>query len=212
MTLKLQDSDGDGWNAARLLLYRNGQFWQRINMTDGSTKTVPLPYADDIVYSFRWEKGNYDDEVGLTVTLPGQSTPIYQKSDFSSVEDGELLLRLNAGDYTAVQNAVAAIPADLSIYAPASVQPLLDVVDAVNWELPPSRQEEIDGFAADIMNRIAALEADPDGETEGRFRLSCRSGGFLHHGHRLALGGTGDRNALHRCLSPEWDLDTPGHC
>ena len=178
MTLELQDSDSDGWNRARLLLYRNGQFWQRINMTDGSTKTVPLPYADDIVYSFRWEKGNYDDEVGLTVTLPGQSTPIYQKSDFSSIEDGELLLLLNAGDYTAVQDAVAAIPADLSIYTPASVQPLLDVVDAVNWELPPSRQEEIDGFAADIMNRIAALEADPDGETEGRFRLSAATEDF----------------------------------
>ncbi|MGO5061103.1 S-layer homology domain-containing protein [Lawsonibacter sp. LCP25S3_F5] len=173
MTLKLRDSDSDGWNGARLLLYRNGQFWQRINMTDGSTKTVSLPYADDIVYSFRWEKGNYDSEVGLTVTLPGQSTPTYEKSDFSSVEDGELLLRLNAGDYTAVQNAIAAIPADLSIYAPASVQPLLDVVDAVNWELPPSRQEEIDGFAPDIMNRIAALEADPDGEAEGRFHLSA---------------------------------------
>ena len=173
MTLNLRDSDSDGWNGARLLLYRNGQFWQRINMTDGSTKTVSLPYADDIVYSFRWEKGNYDSEVGLTVTLPGQSTPTYEKSDFSSVEDGELLLRLNAGDYTAVQNAIAAIPADLSIYAPASVQPLLDVVDAVNWELPPSRQEEIDGFAPDIMNRIAALEADPDGEAEGRFHLSA---------------------------------------
>ena len=173
MTLELQDSDDDGWNGARLLLYRNGQFWQRINMTDGSTKTVSLPYADDIVYSFRWEKGNYDSEVGLTVTLPGQSTPTYEKSDFSSVEDGELLLRLNAGDYTAVQDAIAAIPADLSIYAPASVQPLLDVVDAVNWELPPSRQEEIDGFAPDIMNRIAALEADPDGEAEGRFHLSA---------------------------------------
>lgn len=173
MTLKLRDSDSDGWNGARLLLYRNGQFWQRINMTDGSTKTVSLPYADDIVYSFRWEKGNYDSEVALTVTLPGQSTPTYEKSDFSSVEDGELLLRLNAGDYTAVQNAIAAIPADLSIYAPASVQPLLDVVDAVNWELPPSRQEEIDGFAPDIMNRIAALEADPDGEAEGRFHLSA---------------------------------------
>lgn len=173
MTLKLRDSDSDGWNGARLLLYRNGQFWQLINMTDGSTKTVSLPYADDIVYSFRWEKGNYDSEVGLTVTLPGQSTPTYEKSDFSSVEDGELLLRLNAGDYTAVQNAIAAIPADLSIYAPASVQPLLDVVDAVNWELPPSRQEEIDGFAPDIMNRIAALEADPDGEAEGRFHLSA---------------------------------------
>ena len=173
MTLELQDSDDDGWNGARLLSYRNGQFWQRINMTDGSTKTVSLPYADDIVYSFRWEKGNYDSEVGLTVTLPGQSTPVYEKSDFSSVEDGELLLLLNAGDYTAVQDAIAAIPADLSIYAPASVQPLLDVVDAVNWELPPSRQEEIDGFAADIMNRIAALETDPDGETEGRFHLSA---------------------------------------
>ena len=173
MTLELQDSDDDGWNGARLLSYRNGQFWQSINMTDGSTKTVSLPYADDIVYSFRWEKGNYDSEVGLTVTLPGQSTPIYEKSDFSSVEDGELLLLLNAGDYTAVQDAVAAIPADLSIYTPASVQPLLDVVDAVNWELPPSRQEEIDGFAPDIMNRIAALEADPDGETEGRFHLSA---------------------------------------
>ena len=173
MTLELQDSDDDGWNGARLLSYRNGQFWQRINMTDGSTKTVSLPYADDIVYSFRWEKGNYDSEVGLTVTLPGQSTPVYEKSDFSSVEDGELLLLLNAGDYTAVQDAIAAIPADLSIYAPASVQPLLDVVDAVNWELPPSRQEEIDGFAADIMNRIAALEADPDGEAEGRFHLSA---------------------------------------
>ena len=173
MTLELQDSDDDGWNGARLLSYRNGQFWQSINMTDGSTKTVSLPYADDIVYSFRWEKGNYDSEVGLTVTLPGQSTPIYEKSDFSSVEDGELLLLLNAGDYTAVQDAVAAIPADLSIYTPASVQPLLDVVDAVNWELPPSRQEEIDGFAPDIMNRIAALEADPDGEAEGRFHLSA---------------------------------------
>lgn len=173
MTLKLRDSDSDGWNGARLLLYRNGQFWQLINMTDGSTKTVSLPYADDIVYSFRWEKGNYDSEVALTVTLPGQSTPTYEKSDFSSVEDGELLLRLNAGDYTAVQNAIAAIPADLSIYAPASVQPLLDAVDAVNWELPPSRQEEIDGFAPDIMNRIAALEADPDGEAEGRFHLSA---------------------------------------
>ncbi|MBO4991667.1 MAG: S-layer homology domain-containing protein [Firmicutes bacterium] len=80
---------------------------------------------------------------------------------------------VTAGDYTAVDEAIAAIPPDLSLYTPASVQKVRDAVAAVNRELQDDEQSEIDGMAAAIRDAIGALEEDTAGEAQGCFRMSA---------------------------------------
>lgn len=80
---------------------------------------------------------------------------------------------VTAGDYTVVDEAIAAIPSDLSLYTPASVQKVRDAVAAVNRELQDDEQSEIDGMAAAIRDAIGALEEDTAGEAQGCFRMSA---------------------------------------
>ena len=61
-------------------------------------------------------------------------------------------------DYSAVEAAIAAIPADLSIYTDESVQALNAAVDAVVRGKKASEQDAVDAMAAAINAAIAALE------------------------------------------------------
>jgi hypothetical protein len=64
---------------------------------------------------------------------------------------------LGAADYTAVEAAIASIPADLSIYTDASVANLNAAVDGVVYGLKADKQDIVNGYAAAINDAIAAL-------------------------------------------------------
>lgn len=76
-------------------------------------------------------------------------------------------LRLYAGwlslyaDYTAVDAALAKVPADLSAYTEESAAALRAAVDAVVWNLSSTEQAQVDGFAAAIEAALAGLTEKP---------------------------------------------------
>lgn len=156
LTLTLEDYVGDGWNGAQLQIYRDSQSWKTITMESGNLETVYLPYSTDSVYSFYWKRGSYLDR-DITLTVKAGFEQVCQIWYFEYVEDGELLLRLNTGDYTGVEKAIDAIPSDLSMYTEDSVKALRDTVDSVNWEIHRSKQNEIDAIAAGILDATNAL-------------------------------------------------------
>lgn len=76
-------------------------------------------------------------------------------------------LRLYAGwlslyaDYTAVDAALARVPADLDAYTEESAAALRAAVDAVVWNLSSAEQARVDGFAAAIEAALAGLVQKP---------------------------------------------------
>lgn len=77
-------------------------------------------------------------------------------------------------DYSAVDDALAAVPSDLELYTAESVAALLAAIDAVERGLMVPEQARVDGFAAAILDAIAALKligdtdtGDTDGTTTG---------------------------------------------
>lgn len=53
---------------------------------------VYLPYSDVICYTFYWQKGKNDNEVGLSIKVPGETK--FNSDYFDMTKDGDLLLRI----------------------------------------------------------------------------------------------------------------------
>ena len=66
-----------------------------------------------------------------------------------------------AADYTAVDEAIASIPTDLSVYTEESVAAVNAAVNAVVRDLTADRQAEVDAMAKAIADAVAALEKKP---------------------------------------------------
>ena len=103
MVLELTDSWGDGWNDAKLQVYGDDQLLQGITLEEGTSGTVFLSYLDAATYSFCWQKGGYDDEIGLTVWMPGSDEPVFkaETGDMKNVESDTLLFSLEILKITA---------------------------------------------------------------------------------------------------------------
>ena len=67
------------------------------------------------------------------------------------------LLAYKGADYTAVNNAKADIPSDLSIYTPDSVAELNAVLDSIDYYCNITQQATVDGYASQIASAVAAL-------------------------------------------------------
>lgn len=65
-------------------------------------------------------------------------------------------------DYTAVDEAIASIPADLSVYTDESAAAVNEAVEAVVRGKNITEQETVDGYAKAINDAVAALEKKPD--------------------------------------------------
>ena len=165
LELEFRDSGG-GWDGAQLRILRNGELWKSVTMESWGNsyakqaETVYLPYSDEICYTFYWQKGKNDNEVGLSIKVPGETK--FNSDYFDMTKDGDLLLRLNQGEYKKVKDAIASVPKDLSIFTEESVQVVRDAVSTVNWDLPCGRQDEIDAMAKAISDAIAALERNSE--------------------------------------------------
>lgn len=158
MEIVMYDDFGDGWNDAKLIIYKDGAVLRELEMRSGGEQTVHIPYSDECGYAFVWSSGSYDEECGLTVTLPGQTEPVYSHTNFYDIEDGTLLFQLNTADYTLVNQALEKIPAKLDNYTLESVEALNEIVQGINWSLGKSKQETVNGYIADIEAAIEALE------------------------------------------------------
>lgn len=166
--LLLRDNYGDGWNGAKLRVYRDGVLIRELEMDYGydDEQTLFLPYSEEAGYAFIWIKGEYDEECGVTITLPGGEEPIYNRDDFDSLASGEILLKLNLADYALVEQALDEVPDNLEEYTFESAVALYETVNSVNWYMGKSQQEAVDGYAAAIKAALAALEPG-DGTASG---------------------------------------------
>ena len=85
----------------------------------------------------------------------------------SAIEAAEYL----PADYTAVDEAIAKVPADLSIYTDESVKALNDAIEAVVEGKNITEQETVDGYAKAIEDAIAALVENPKGSIGGTLAI-----------------------------------------
>lgn len=67
-------------------------------------------------------------------------------------------LAFKDADYSAVDQAIASIPSDLSPYTDASVKKVQDAVDTVERGLKADRQNDVNAMAAAITSAVADLE------------------------------------------------------
>ena len=104
--------------------------------------------------------GNWTVTTPASYTAPGVETR--ECSVCHTTEDRDIpQLVDNGADYSAVNSALANVPADLSIYTAASVQALNDAIQAVVYGLSETEQERVNGFAADIQAAINNLKLIP---------------------------------------------------
>ena len=68
------------------------------------------------------------------------------------------IIGLDFADYTAVDEALAKVPADLTVYTDESANALQKAVDAVVRDYPADKQRQVDDMAKAIEAALAALE------------------------------------------------------
>lgn len=167
----MSDDYGDGWDGAKLIIYRDGVLIRELDMSyDYEQETVYLPYSEDAGYVFVWRKGYYDDECGLTITLPGAEEPAYSKVDFDDTANREVILSLNIADYTLLEEVLAQMP-NLEDYTLESALELYELVNDINWYLGKGQQETVNGYVSAIEAAIEALELG-DGTPNGLIHIN----------------------------------------
>ncbi|MGC4018145.1 MAG: NEAT domain-containing protein [Muricomes sp.] len=75
----------------------------------------------------------------------------------AQLESAKNNLEWKSGNYSKVNDALAKIPADSSLYTEESWNALMTAKNAVQQGLTPDRQAEIDGWAAEIESKVTAL-------------------------------------------------------
>lgn len=69
-------------------------------------------------------------------------------------------LVLKPADYTALKNALAAIPADLSAYTPESVAALQEIVDGIDYSLDITQQDKVDEYTRQVLEATENLKKE----------------------------------------------------
>ena len=78
-------------------------------------------------------------------------------------------------DYTSVEVAEANVPSDLSIYTDETVAVLDAAIEAVQYNLPADRQEDVEAFATAINDAVAALKRKLPNELKLSIGISSRT-------------------------------------
>ena len=108
-------------------------------------------------------KSNYKDfsavETAVAAVVRGKNIAEQTAVDdyAAAIENAIAALTYKSADYSKVEEAIAKIPADLSLYTDATVKALNDAKNAVVRGKDITEQTAVDGYAAAIENAIAAL-------------------------------------------------------
>ena len=84
----------------------------------------------------------------------------------AAIENAIAALTYKSADYSKVEEAIAKIPADLSLYTDATVKALNDAKNAVVRGKNITEQETVDAMAKAINDAVSALEAKPTPEPD----------------------------------------------
>ena len=150
---------------ANILKVRNGENVADVlgttkRLYSGSEKNeeVEVPIAFEVVLPSKNAKGEYELEITVDyMNAMYGDVNVDNWMDVKLVLDEENKSELVA-DYTKVDEALAAIPADLSGYTKESVAALNAAKDAVVRDLNAAEQARVDEMAANITNAIKGLE------------------------------------------------------
>ncbi len=96
ITIDMTDTFGDGWDGAAAEVWRDGRWIMDATMTEGYRAQEIVPYDASSEYVFKWRKGSFDEECGLTITLPGASVPQYSRESMSAIAEGEILVTVSS--------------------------------------------------------------------------------------------------------------------
>ena len=140
-------------------------------------KTATAPTAvEGLTYNGKEQVGVPEGEgytvVGGTATEAGTHTATVTLNDYYMWSDSALPETITvtyeiaaAADYTAVDAAIAKIPADLSGYTDDSVKALTDAKNAVVRDLSSDKQSEVDAMAKAIEDAVAGLVKKDSGDS-----------------------------------------------
>ncbi len=154
--------EDDAYDRATYMTVKDGKLQERTaNLSEQSTFTIRLTntpenrcFRDGESVEVRFRVRETGDELVRQLTLDLVSGTL--------TLEGEELLNYYA-DYTAVDAALAKIPADLSIYTPETAAAVEAARDGVIRNLRLSRQSEVDDMALAIDIAVASLvEAGAD--------------------------------------------------
>ncbi len=159
----------EAWEDSGLLVYVNGKPTQivryMVSLQEGSAyESYAIPYDPTASYAVKWLNMGYNDECGVYVTASGGDDLLFSKLGMGDYGMLETLFTLNMADYTAVDAALATVPAAFEAYTPDSVAALVAAMKGVTRMLPAGEQTKVDGMAAAITAAVEGLTENPDGE------------------------------------------------
>lgn len=150
----------------------------------GQAKSLPeINYTPDT-----WANLQTALEAAQAALTSGDQTTV--NNSLAALNEAIAALEYKGADYTAVNAAIAKIPADLSIYTDETAQAVRDAQNAVIDGLDISRQDEVNAFAQAIEDAVAALVLkDTTGGNTGA------PGGGQNTGNTGNAGNTGNSGA-----------------
>lgn len=160
-------------------------------------------YRDKI--QFKSEAGDYTEETYTeykeaydALMALDSSTGNVSADEFQAAkarfENAQAALKMIKADYTKVDEALAKVPADLSIYTDATVKTLKDAIAKVDRNQPLSKQAEVDAYADAIHDAINNLVVKSKSD-DGKDNQNGNSNNGQNNGNTTANGnGSGKGN------------------
>ena len=168
-------------------------------------------YRDKI--QFKSEAGDYTEETYTeykeaydALMALDSSTGNVSADEFQAAkarfENAQAALKMIKADYTKVDEALAKVPADLSIYTDATVKTLKDAIAKVDRNQPLSKQAEVDAYADaihDAINNLVVKSKSDDGKDNqnGNSNNGQNNGNTAGNGNGSGKGnGTSSNGAV----------------
>ena len=121
----------------------NGETYPVLSTTDGSLFKIPVVLNQDMTISATTTAMTEAHDVEYVIKIT-QDTSKFNKAE-------------EKADYTKVDEALAKVPSDLSIYTDETAKAVTEAVAAVQRDYDKSRQDEVDAMASKIEEAVAAL-------------------------------------------------------
>lgn len=149
----VEQPNGDGYTTTvNDVLYPNSIGFELLDgKLNNGYQFVPMKYVELVKKSSTNKSWYQNCESGSVWYWRIDWTTLQKKDDWSYTK----------ADYTAVDEAIAKVPKDMSDYTDESIKAVKDAVNAVVRDYEVSMQDDVDAMAKAINDAIAALEYQP---------------------------------------------------
>ena len=122
----------------------NGEVYPVLSTENGSLFKIPVILNQDMAIAGTTTAMSEAHDVNYTIKITQDTGKLTPKPE-------------EKADYTAVDAALAKVPADLSVYTEDTAKAVTDAVAAVQRDYVKSRQAEVDAMASRLEKAVAAL-------------------------------------------------------